>query len=92
MPRHRKNDENNVLRLLRSKAGLTQVKAAKAVGVARTTWSSWELRERPMSVAYLNRVHHELSLTDEETRILREWWGSSGLDDADETSLPEIPE
>lgn len=77
MPRVRPDDNNNVLREFREAVSLTQQKAADAVGVSRTTWSAWELRERPMSVAHLNRIKQVLKMDDSNTRVLREWWGDA---------------
>lgn len=77
MPRSRDNDDNNALRTFRVAAGHTQDSAADALGVSRSTWSSWELKERPMSVAHLNRIKLALKLTDEEAENIRKWWGDA---------------
>ncbi len=74
MPRHRTGDDKNALRELRERAEMTQDAAAKAVGVSRSTWSFWELRERPISVTHLNEIQVALGLSDEQVTRLRMWW------------------
>ena len=77
MPRHRADDENNALRTFRVAAGFTQDSAAATVGVSRSTWSSWELKERPLGVAHLNRIRYAFKLTDEDTLSIIRWWGDA---------------
>lgn len=77
MPRHRADDDNNALRTFRLSSGFTQEEAAKALGVSRSTWSSWELKERPLGVAHLNRLQHALKLEDDQIALIRKWWGDA---------------
>ena len=77
MPKHRADDDENMLKHFRNYVGLTQEEAALKVGVSRTLWSAWEGRNRPMTVAQLNAVVTALGLDDEATLDLIRWWGDA---------------
>lgn len=74
MPRKRKEDGPNELRILRESRKLSQMKAADLVGVSRPMWSSWECRARQMTVTQLNEIQVRLELSDEEVERIRKWW------------------
>ena len=74
MPRKRKEDGPNELRILRESRKLSQMRAADWVGVSRPMWSSWECRARQMTVTQLNEIQVRLELSDEEVERVRKWW------------------
>jgi transcriptional regulator with XRE-family HTH domain len=74
MPRRREGDENNILRSFRELRGLTQQEASEIVGISRTLWSAWEGKNRPMSLAHLNRIRTALQLEDVHILSLLRWW------------------
>jgi transcriptional regulator with XRE-family HTH domain len=84
VPKHRPDDNENMLKHFRSLLGLTQEEAASKIGVSRTLWSAWESRNRPMTIAQLNAMQRALSLADEDIEDIRRWWGEHCLVVADE--------
>lgn len=72
-----KADLSNALKQIRKRKGLSQAKAAKATGMSRSLWSALELKQRPMTVAVLNRIQVALELSDSETRYIRVWWADA---------------
>lgn len=51
----------NPVREWRKKKGLTQVKAAKILGVATTTVTAWELGDRTVPEHIMRRIEHDES-------------------------------
>lgn len=76
MPRM-STDENNALRDTRMGMGLTQAQIAKIIGISRSLWSALENKQRPLSVALLNRMQERLKLTEDQVKAIRLWWGES---------------
>jgi transcriptional regulator with XRE-family HTH domain len=70
-------DEFNALKRIRKMRGLSQAKAASKTGMSRSLWSALELKQRPMSVAILNKIQVALELSDNETKYIRTWWGDA---------------
>lgn len=78
----RKNDkEPNALREIRQLFDMTQARIAKEVGISRSLWSALENRQRPLTVALLNKMKRVLGLTEENVKDILDWWGESHLSD-----------
>jgi len=73
------SNDNNALHEVRKAMGLTQREIALKVGISRSLWSALENRQRPLTVALLNRMQDKLGLTDEQVEKIRLWWGESHL-------------
>ena len=73
------SDEDNALRDIRTVLGLTQAQIAERIRISRSLWSALENRQRPLTVALLNRMQDRLELTDEQVLVIRGWWGESHL-------------
>ena len=68
---------DNALRVIRRRKGLTQQQAAKLVGMSRSLWSALECKQRPLTVALLNKIQVAFGLSDDELLYLRRWWADS---------------
>lgn len=74
-----KKESNELCELRASLGGLTQRAIAEKVGISRSLWSALENRQRPLSVALLNRMQNRLDLPDTRIEKIRLWWGESHL-------------
>lgn len=79
MNRQPKEEDKNAMRTLREKRGLTQAQAAARVDVSRSLWSALENKQRPLTVAFLNRMQVAFRLSEDEVTYLRTWWGDAHL-------------
>jgi transcriptional regulator with XRE-family HTH domain len=73
------NEDVNELRAVRKRMKLTQAQIAERVEISRSLWSALENRQRPLTVALLNRMATRLELSDADVKSIREWWGESHL-------------
>jgi len=71
--------DKNAMRTLRRRRKLTQAAASKKVGISRSLWSALENKQRPLTVAQLNRIQVALRLSDDEVTYVRTWWGDAHL-------------
>lgn len=71
--------DKNAMRTLREKRKLTQAQAARKVDVSRSLWSALENKQRPLTVAFLNRMQVAFRLSDDEVTYLRTWWGDAHM-------------
>lgn len=79
MPKPNSTEEPNALKELRERLGLTQAQIAARIQISRSLWSALENKQRPLTVALLNRMADVLVLDDEQINDIREWWGESHL-------------
>lgn len=70
-------DIANAMNTIRTRRGLTQAKAAALVGMSRSLWSALENKQRPLTVATLNRIELALECSEDEVLYLRRWWGDA---------------